>query len=135
PFPTLCRSCSSVSMLAGAPLRKYAPLLSKPSVISVSSSAWASTVVPLGITAVKPAEINGVTTMKMISSTSMTSIIGVTLISAVTPPLLPVDMATAAHRLLGLELLGEDRAAELAPHGLDQVVDQFLGGVDRKSTR
>ena len=38
-------------------------------------------------------------------------------------------MATAGHRLLGLEFLGEDRTPELAPHALDQVVDQLLRGV------
>jgi hypothetical protein len=45
----------------------------------------------------------------------MTSIIGVTLMSALTAdgPALPVDMATAGHRLLGLEFLGEDRTADL----------------------
>src|SRR5687767_8085061 len=68
--------------------------------------------------------------MKMISSTSMTSIIGVTLMSALTADWpatsLPVDMATAAHRLLRLELLGEDRATELAPDALDEVVDELL---------
>src|SRR6266567_2026583 len=76
---------------------------------------------------------SGCVIMKMISSTSSTSIIGVTLMSdltAVTLALsLPVDMATAGHRLLGLEFLGEDRPPELAPDALDEVVDELLRGV------
>src|SRR5678810_1085483 len=83
--------------------------------------------------------MSGVTIMKMIRSTSITSIIGVTLMSDLTdvtpPPELPVDMATAGHRLLGLEFLGEDRPAELAPDALDEVVDELLrrvGHLDRQ---
>src|SRR2546425_2110952 len=69
----------------------------------------------------------GVTIMKMISSTSITSIIGVTLMSARTGTLeLPVDRATGLRRLLRLELLREDRPAELAADALDEVVDQLL---------
>src|SRR6266852_3814344 len=69
----------------------------------------------------------GVTIMKRISSTSITSIIGVTLMSARTGTLeLPVDRATGLRRLLRLELLGEDRPAELAADALDEVVDQLL---------
>src|SRR3954462_7102370 len=103
-----------------------------PSTTSFSPSGRGSRFFPLGSVALKPAAIRGVTIMKMIRSTSITSIIGVTLMSDLTevaPALLPVDMATAGHRLLGLEFLGEDRPAELAPHTLDQIVDQLLGAV------
>src|SRR5262245_18054777 len=100
-----------------------------PTMISLWPSGSLSRWLPLGMVDWNPAAIRGVTIMKMIRSTSITSIIGVTLISALTLPFpaSPVDMATAAHRLLGLELLGEDRAPELVPHGLDEVVDEFLG--------
>ena len=82
----------------------------------MSSSGLGSRFLPLGSVALKPAAMSGVTIMKMMSSTSITSIIGVTLMSAFTFPLpLPVEMATAGHRFLGLEFLGEDRPAELAP--------------------
>src|SRR6185503_18509750 len=66
--------------------------------------------------------------MKMISNTNITSIIGVTLMSAATAALayLPADRATGLRRLLGLEFLREDRAAELAADALDQVVDQLF---------
>src|SRR3954471_7555713 len=103
-----------------------------PSTTSFSPSGRGSRFLPFGRVALKPAAISGVTIMKMISNTSMTSIIGVTLMSALTadePALLPVDMATAGHRLLGLEFLGEDRTPELAPHALDEIVDQLLGAV------
>src|SRR5215213_5719131 len=102
-----------------------------PSTTSLSPSGRGSRFLPFGSVALNPAAISGVTIMKMISSTSMTSIMGVTLMSALTAddPALPVDMATAGHRLLGLEFLREDRTPELAPHALDQVVDQFLRGV------
>src|SRR5690348_13425676 len=103
-----------------------------PRTISFSPSGRGSKFFPFGRVALNPAAINGVTIMKMISSTSMTSIIGVTLMSDLTevvPPVLAVDMATAGHRLLGLEFLGEDRTPELAPHALDEVVDQLLGAV------
>src|SRR5919112_2274703 len=102
-----------------------------PSTTSFSPSGRGSRFFPLGRVALKPAAISGVTIMKMIRSTSITSIIGVTLMSDLTavPPVLPVDMATAGHRLLGLEFLGEDRTPELAPHALDEVVDQLLGAV------
>src|SRR5256885_7599015 len=91
----------------------------------------------------------GVTIMKMMSSTNITSIIGVTLMSALTGtrPLV-TDRATGLRRLLRLEFLREDRPAELAADALDEVVDQLfrrvghldgdevdLGGEDRKSTR
>src|SRR5215216_5283680 len=103
-----------------------------PSTTSFSPSGRGSRFLPFGSVALNPAAMSGVTIMKMINSTSMTSIIGVTLMSALTadePALLPVDMATAGHRLLGLEFLGEDRTPELAPHALDQIVDQLLGAV------
>src|SRR5437879_13139819 len=69
----------------------------------------------------------GVTIMKMMSSTSITSIIGVTLMSALTGtrPLV-TDRATGLRRLLRLEFLGEDRPAEFAADALDEVVDQLL---------
>src|SRR6476620_9493320 len=116
---------------SGRPLRKYRPNSSIPNTTSLSPSGRGSRFLPFGRVALNPAAISGVTIMKMISSTSMTSIIGVTLMSALTAdePELAVDMATAGHRLLGLEFLREDRTPELAPHALDQVVDQFLGGV------
>src|SRR6266850_6534737 len=102
-----------------------------PSTTSFSPSGSLSRLLAFGRVALKPAAISGVTIMKMIRSTSMTSIIGVTLMSALTAPLpaLPVDMATAGHRFLGLEFLGEDRAPELAADALDEVVDQLLRGV------
>src|SRR3954454_7288008 len=102
-----------------------------PSTISLSPSGRGSRFFPFGSVALNPAAMSGVTIMKMIRSTSMTSIIGVTLMSALTDdgPALPVDMATAGHRLLGLEFLGEDRTPKLAPHALDQIVDQLLGAV------
>src|SRR5512140_367261 len=83
---------------------------------------------PCGICAWKPAAMSGAVIMKMISSTSITSAIGVTLMSALTEPWLLVDMATAA-RHLGREVLREGRAAELVPHALDQIVDEFLARV------
>src|SRR5947209_19674467 len=69
----------------------------------------------------------GVTIMKMMSSTSITSIIGVTLMSALTGtrPLV-TDRATGLRRLLRLEFLGEERPAEFAADALDEVVDQLL---------
>src|SRR5436309_13000147 len=102
-----------------------------PRTTSLSPSGRGSRFLPLGRVALNPAAISGVTIMKMISNTSMTSIIGVTLMSALTAdaPELSVDMATAGHRLLGLEFLREDRTPELAPHALDEVVDQLLRGV------
>jgi hypothetical protein len=49
---------------------------------------------PFGIVALKPAEMSGVTIMKMISSTSITSIIGTTFGSDLTCdcPAVPTDM-------------------------------------------
>src|SRR5881628_2098449 len=85
-----------------------------------------------GIWAWKPAAMIGVTIMKMMSRTSITSISGVTLMSALTAALalaLVADRATGLRRLLSLEFLGEDRPAELRPDALDQVIDQLLRGV------
>src|SRR6266487_1656261 len=85
-----------------------------------------------GICAWKPAAMMGVTIMKMINSTSITSISGVTLMSALTAALalaLMTDRATGPRRLLSLEFLREDRPAELRPDALDQVVDQLLRGI------
>src|SRR5580765_9072844 len=122
---------SSVPSVSGRPLRKYRRAWSMPRTTSFSPSGRGSRFLPFGRVALNPAAISGVTIMKMIRSTSMTSIMGVTLMSALTAPTpaLPVDMATAGHRLLGLEFLGEDRTPELAPHALDQVVDQLLGAI------
>src|SRR4029077_4946512 len=80
-----------------------------------------------------PAAMAGVTIMKMIKSTSITSIIGVTLMSALTDPPLPesllADRATGLRCFLRLEFLRENRAPELRTHALDQEVDQLLGGI------
>src|SRR5438128_6092563 len=98
-----------------------------PSRISPWSSSRFSAFWARGIVAWKPAVIAGVTIMKMMRSTNITSIIGVTLMSARTGTLeLPVDRATGLRRLLRLEFLGEDRAAEFAADALDEVVDQLL---------
>ena len=51
-----------------------------------ASSGWSFRLIAFGGSALKPASSCGVTTMKMISSTSMTSIIGVTLGVACIPP-------------------------------------------------
>src|ERR1700675_476907 len=83
-----------------------------------------------GSVAWNPAAMRGVTIMKMMSSTSITSISGVTLMSALTGArALAADRATGRRPLLRLELLREDRAAELGADALDQIVDQLLGGV------
>src|SRR5947199_9267326 len=77
-----------------------------------------------------PARTIGCAIMKMISSTSITSISGVTLMSALTAArALVADRATGLRRLLRLDFLREDRAAELRPDALDQIVDQLLRGV------
>src|SRR5690349_5800494 len=108
-----------------------------PRTTSPSPSGRLSRFLPCGMTALKPLAISGVTIMKMINSTSMTSIIGMTFGSDLTwvRPAELADVSTAAHRLLGLELLGEDRPAELAPDALDEVVDELLrrvGHLDRQ---
>src|SRR5688572_9782082 len=122
-----------------------------PSTTSFSPSGRGSRFLPFGRVALNPAAISGVTIMKMINSTSMMSIIGTTFGSDLTAvcPVLPTaiamaltsardywwapasagDLPAARNRLLGLELLGEDRAAELAADALDEVVDQLLGGI------
>src|SRR5574342_266642 len=107
--------------------RKNFPSLSIPRRISPSFSSCFSGFSAWGMDAWKPAVINGVTIMKMISNTNITSIIGVTLMLALTGALaLAADRATGLRRLLGLEFLGEDRPAELRPDTADQVVDQLL---------
>src|SRR4029079_15538529 len=127
-----------------------------PRVTSSSFSGLRSRFFAFGSSALKPAAMSGVTIIKMISSTSMMSIIGTTLGSDLTDvrPALPVDMpmgrylpsesvmpasashmAAAGNRLLRLELLGEDGPAELAADALDEVVDQPLrrvGHLDRE---
>src|SRR5207247_1112230 len=80
----------------------------------------------------------GVTIMKMMSSTSITSIIGVTLMSALTGtrPLV-TDRATGLRRLLRLEFLREDRPAELAAdaeHRAEQA-DERGGRARRREDR
>src|SRR2546430_16148251 len=68
-----------------------------------------------GIVAWNAARMIGVMIMKMMSSTSITSISGVTLMSALTADLalaLVTDRATGLRRLLRLEFLGEDRRSE-----------------------
>src|SRR3989440_6565497 len=106
------------------------PSLRIPSLTSPSPSGRFSGFADGGIVAWNPAAIRGVTIMKMISSTSITSISGVTLMSALTAArALVADRATGLRRLLRLEFLREDRAAELRPHALDQIVDQLFRGV------
>src|SRR5690242_3028507 len=106
------------------------PSLSIPRRISPGFSERFSGFTARGIVAWKPAVISGVTIMKMINSTNITSIIGVTLMLALTAALvLAADRATGLARLLGLEFLREDRAAELRPDAADQIVDQLFGGV------
>src|SRR2546427_702005 len=101
-----------------------------PSRTSSGPSGRSSGCSPRGIVAWKPAAMIGVTIMKMMSSTSITSISGVTLMSALTAArALVTDRATGLLRLLRLEFLGEDRPAELGADALDQVVDQLLGRV------
>src|SRR5207249_10258682 len=124
---------SSLTCLGPSPRsRKNLPSRSMPRRISSGPSGRFSGFSERGIWAWKPAAMIGVTIMKMMSSTSITSISGVTLMSALTAALalaLVADRATGLRRLLSLEFLGEDRPAELRPDALDQVVDQLLGGV------
>src|SRR3989454_9625223 len=101
-----------------------------PSRISSGPSGRFSGLAERGMVAWKAFEVRGVMIMKMIRSTSITSISGVTLMSALTAArALVADRATGRLRLLRLELLREDRAAELRPNALDQGVDQLLRGV------
>src|SRR4029077_19320063 len=103
------------------------PSLSIPSLTSSCPSGRFSGFADRGMVAWKPAAISGVTIMKMISNTNITSMRGVTLMSALTAArVLVADRATGLRRLLRLEFLGEDRPAELRPDALDQVVDQLL---------
>src|SRR5215467_7172553 len=106
------------------------PSLSMPSRISPCFSWSFSGFTARGMLAWKPAVMSGVTIMKMINNTNITSIIGVTLMLALTAALaLAADRATGLARLLGLEFLREDRAAELRADAADQVIDQLFGGV------
>src|SRR2546430_1654479 len=106
------------------------PSLSIPSLTSSGPSGRFSGFAERGMVAWNPAAIRGVTIMKMMSSTSITSMSGATLMSALTAArALVADRATGLRSLLGREFLREDRAAELRPDALDQVVDQLLRGV------
>src|SRR5881409_2059099 len=103
-----------------------------PSRISSGPSGRFSGFSERGMVAWKPAAMIGVTIMKMMSSTSITSISGVTLMSPLTADLalaLVTDRATGLGRFLRLEFLREDRAYELGADALDQVVDQLLRGI------
>src|SRR5437879_12488115 len=96
-----------------------------PSRISSGPSGRFSGFAERGIVAWKPAAMMGVTIMKMIRSTSITSISGVTLMSALTADLalaLVTDRATGLGRLLRLDFLREDRAAELRADALAHAV-------------
>src|SRR5436309_10989209 len=126
------RSSSFICLGPSPRSRKNLPSRSMPSRTSSGPSGRSSGCSPRGIVAWKPAAMIGVTIMKMMSSTSITSISGVTLMSALTAAAaraLVTDRATGLLRLLRLEFLGEDRAAELGADALDQVVDQLLGRV------
>src|ERR1700757_4090484 len=101
-----------------------------PSRISSGPSGRFSGLSERGMVAGRPFAINGVTIMKMISSTNITSISGVTLMSALTAAReLVADRATGLRRLLRLEPLREGGPADLRADALDQVVDQLLRGV------
>src|SRR5947207_10310139 len=69
-----------------------------------------------GTKASRPLGVTGTMTMKMISSTSKMSIIGVMLISPTAPPLLPVEKAMASNSsvLLVRKLLSARRSARFA---------------------
>src|SRR5213083_3248510 len=124
------RSSSFICLGPSPRSRKNLPSRSMPSRTSSGPSGRSSGFSERGIVAWKPAAMMGVTIMKMIRSTSITSISGVTWMSALTAArALVADRATGRLRLLRLELLREDRAAELRPNALDQVVDQLFRGV------
>src|SRR5256714_5334338 len=121
---------SGICLGPGPKSSQNLPSLSIPSLTSPSPSGRFSGFAERGMVAWKPAAIRGVTIMKMMSSTSITSMSGVTLMSALTAArALVADRATGLRSLLGREFLREDRATELRPHALDQVVDQLLRGV------
>src|SRR6059036_4071278 len=123
------RSSSLICLGPSPKSRKNLPSLSMPRRISSGPSGRFSGFSERGIVAWKPAAMIGVTIMKMIRSTSITSISGVTLMSALTAAFalaLVADRATGLRRLLRLEFLREDRPAELRPDALDQIVDQLL---------
>src|ERR1041384_1121834 len=131
------RDCRSASLMNRIPVylpsapftsMKNLPSLSMPSRISPSCSSFLIGLSARGIDAWNPAVIAGVTIMKMISNTNITSIIGVTLMSAATATL-PVDRATGLRRFLRLEFLREDRPPELRADALDQIVDQLFRDV------
>ena len=82
-----------------------------PSTWSRSSSGCGLRLVPCGGMAWKPALIAGTTSMKMISRTSMTSIIGVTFGSAFTVAPVPVDIAIRRFSRAYCEI-GDDPAVE-----------------------
>src|SRR5262245_20211118 len=110
--------------------RKNCPNWSIPSRISPSFSSRLSGFRARGMVAWNPAVMSGVTIMKMINNTNITSIIGVTLMLALTGALaLAANRATGLRRFLRLEFLREDRAPELRADTADQVVDQLFGGV------
>src|SRR5216683_3058414 len=102
---------------------------------SPSPSSRASGFLARGMLAWNPAVIAGVTIMKMISSTNITSIIGVTLIFAATAPsvFFPPPIAIGRYPLIGPLVCDvfwvwnsfKDRTAELAADTLDEIVDQL----------
>src|SRR6266446_3700294 len=89
------------------------PSLSMPRRTSSEPSGRFSGFWERGIVAWKPAAMSGVTLMSALTAARA----------------LVADRATGLRRLLRLEFLREDRAAELRSDALDQVVDQLLRGV------
>src|SRR5688500_15914916 len=94
----------------------------------MSFSSWA--VFALGRSTSTPDDNIGVTTMKMISSTSTTSTSGVTLMSAIAPPFFPPTFAPIflpprrrcrGRPLLGRLALGATQRVLLGP--VDQLAD------------
>src|SRR4026208_1318230 len=87
-------------------------------------SGWSVTLFADGSLTLTPCCNRGATSIMMMSSTSMTSTSGVTLISALTPPLAPptsIDIAVSPS-YAGFLCVGLRRL-------LDEVVDQFRRGV------